>query len=503
MKIRNIFSIALASSMLFASCAKEAATDSFDNIKVDKTFVTFAVEGGSVDVTVNATEDWKFVIDENWPETISFNKGVKAKHDFYGNLTNADEDIKSRKASWVSASVLEGKAGVTKVSFTTEAFAGGREQTVAIVCGTHKQHIVLRQGNLDPETLTIEQVLAAPEGKNARVAGTVTGIYNTDYGNWYLTDGTNKLLVYGTLDKDGKEKNFSSLNIEEGDAIVVEGPISSYNGVNQLKNVTVVSHTKALVKVISETRTDVKLEGETFVVELEFKGDGLYPVVPEEYQDWISILGVKTEAGTPSKLDPNPASKAFVTVKVAANPSGTRKGAVNFTSSKSSATYSFTQIGGAWAKFDFNAGQCDFTIDNKVLPEGAKAIWATASYSGESYMKASGFINKACVAAESWLVSPVVNLTEAKSAKLLFTHALANLKGGKIEDHIALMVKKEADTEWTKVAIPDGPTGANYDKFDATVDLKDFVGNKIQFAFKYVSTTSFAPTWQIYKATVE
>ena len=502
MKIRNIFSLVLASSLLFASCAKEETTDSFDNIKVSATFVSLPADGGSVDLTVTATESWKFVIDENWPEKVKFNDGVKATHDFWGNLTNGAEDISSKEPSWVSASVLEGNAGVAKVTFTTTAFAGGREQTVAIVCGTHKQHVVLRQGNLDPETLSIEEALAAPEGKNARVKGTVTGIYNTTYGNWYLTDGTNKILVYGTLDKDGKEKNFSSLNIEEGDEVLIEGPISVYNGTNQLKNVTVVKHNKSLVKLISESRTDVAIEGETIVVELEYKGDGVCPVVPDAYQEWISILGVKTEAGEPSKLDPNPASKAFVTIKIAANPSGERKGAVNFSSSTSSVTYNFTQLGGAWARFDFNAGQCNFTIDNKVLPDGTNSIWATASYNGESYMKASGFISKKCVDSESWLISPVVNLTEAKSAKLTFTHALNNLKGGKIEDHIALMIKK-GDAEWTNVAIPKGPDGTNYNKFDASIDLKDFVGAKVQLAFKYVSTTEFAPTWQIYKATIE
>ena len=358
MKIRNIFSLVLASALLFTACDKEVATDSFDNIKVSSTFLTFPAKGGSVDLTVTTTEDWKFVRDENWPEKITFNTGVKVKHDFWGNVTNVAEDIASTTTSWVTASVLEGKSGEMKVTFTASAFAGGREQTVAIVCGSHKQHVVLRQGNLDPEKLSIEEALAAPEGKTVRVAGTVTGIYNTEYGNWYLTDGTKQILVYGTLDKEGKEKNFASLKIEEGDKIVVEGPISVYNSVNQLKNVTVIEHTKSLVKLISESKTDVKLEGETFVVELEFKGDGLYPVVPEEYQDWISILGVKTEAGKPTKLDPNPASKAFVTVKVAANAAGDRKGKIDFSSSSSSSdgkvntssvSYEFIQKGAIMA----------------------------------------------------------------------------------------------------------------------------------------------------------
>lgn len=97
----------------------------------------------------------------------------------------------------------------------------------------------------------------------------------------------------------------------------------------------------------------------------------------------------------------------------------------------------------------------------------------------------------------------MVDLTAEKSAKLVFTHALNNLKGGKINEHIFLMAKKEADTKWTALTIPNGPKGDSYDKFEASVDLKAFVGSKMQFAFVYKSTTACAPTWQIYNAKVE
>ena len=74
----------------------------------------------------------------------------------------------------------------------------------------------------------------------------------------------------------------------------------------------------------------------------------------------------------------------------------------------------------------------------------------------------------------------------------------------KINEHIFLMAKKEADSKWTALTIPAGPTGTSYDKFEAKdIDLKAFVGSKMQFAFVYKSTTACAPTWQIYNAKVE
>lgn len=54
------------------------------------------------------------------------------------------------------------------------------------------------------------------------MTGTVEDIYNTTYGNWYLRDKTGRLTIYGTLDKEGKAKNFASLGIENGDVVTVE-----------------------------------------------------------------------------------------------------------------------------------------------------------------------------------------------------------------------------------------------------------------------------------------
>ena len=61
------------------------------------------------------------------------------------------------------------------------------------------------------------------------------------YGNWYLTDETGTIYIYGTLDAKGNEKNFLSLGIEVGDIVTVEGPKTLYGTTDELVNVTVVS----------------------------------------------------------------------------------------------------------------------------------------------------------------------------------------------------------------------------------------------------------------------
>lgn len=509
MKIRNIFYLALASSLLFAGCVKEEATDSFENIKIDRTFVTIDAKGTPVDLTVTATEDWKFIVTDKWPQVFTFKKGedgktIKPKYDFWGTLTNlSDVDETKTKDAWVTPSVLSGKAGTTKVTLKASAFDGGREITIAMLCGTHKQHFVVRQGNLDPVKATCKEINeGAIVGASYNVSGIVTKLssYSTK-GGFSVNDGTSAkdVQVY----KSTKESIEDFPNVEVGDYVEFSGSWSSYNN---FENVNITKLEKALAKLLTEPKT-VKKTGEDIEFEVAFKGNGVEPSVPEEYQSWISLLGVKIREGEKTKLDPNPASIATISVRVAKNELKERKGKITVASSTSTVTYEFTQEGDAIVKFDFNKGVESFTIKDELHPEGLaanKTVWAIAEFGGESYMKASGFISKKQRDSESWLTSPVIDLTAEKNAKLTFTHALNNLKGGKIEEHIFLMAKKESDAKWTALTIPAGPKGDSYDKFDAKgIDLKAFVGSKMQFAFVYKSTTACAPTWQIYNAKVE
>ena len=351
MKFRNIITIALASSLVFAACTKEEATDSFEDIKVSSNFLTFSENGESKDIVVTSTQDWKFIVDENFPEVITLKKKdakdntISAKHDYYGNLLNEDSDIESRKDSWVKASVLEGKAGETTVKFTVEAYTAGRELTIAILSGTHKQYIVIRQGDLAPVTMTCKEILeSAQVGASYVVEGTVTKLGNySSYGAFYVNDGTTSsdVQIYNSTSQSINDYP----NVEVGDKVKFSGTWSSYKN---FESVEISELTKALAKVETESH-DVEKEGETFDVKISYKGNGLNPAVPEAYQDWISILSVTTKEGTKTKIDKNPADTAFVKIKVAPNQGGDREGQVNFTSSTSGSSsevyYSFTQKG--------------------------------------------------------------------------------------------------------------------------------------------------------------
>ena len=88
---------------------------------------------------------------------------------------------------------------------------------------------------------TCAEVIEGPDGTVYRVKGVVTSITNTTYGNWYLDDGTGEIYIYGTLDKDGKSKNFASWGLQVGDVVECVGPKYTFMNTVELVDVTILS----------------------------------------------------------------------------------------------------------------------------------------------------------------------------------------------------------------------------------------------------------------------
>ena len=144
----------------------------------------------------------------------------------------------------------------------------------------------------------------------------------------------------------------------------------------------------------------------------------------------------------------------------------------------------------------FAQSQGAFTIDNKQLPEGSDHVWAWDSYNEKAYMKASAYVGSA-KESESWLISPIVDLTKATKATLTFDHAINKINGDKTHD-MTLWVKESKVSEWTQLTIAEYPAGTDWNFVSAGVmDLSAYKGKKMQFAFKYVSSTASCGTWEI------
>lgn len=145
----------------------------------------------------------------------------------------------------------------------------------------------------------------------------------------------------------------------------------------------------------------------------------------------------------------------------------------------------------------FTTDQGDFTIKDVTLPEGSAYVWKWEQYqTNPPYMKASAFVGGANKAAESWLVSPNISLTDATKATLVFKHA--HKFGVDKTKELTLWATEVGQEAWEQLTIPTYASGDSWTMVSSgNIDLSKYAGKEIQFAFKYVSTTEGAPTWEV------
>jgi hypothetical protein len=328
MKLRYLFT-AVISALLFVSCSEDnEPAGNLGSISLSETYVSLPTEGGSATVAVSASQDWKF-------ENVIFSSET-GKTQLVTKKDTVD--------AWFTVSHVSGTAGQSELVFSAGAFEGGREVELQISVGGNTQFMMVRQGTAKAVMATCAQVIAGADGKTYRIKGTCTAIANTQYGNWYINDGTGEVYVYGTLDDKGATKNFASWGLEVGDVVELEGPKLTYGTTVELVDVTIIKITKSLVKVVSEEVTLGK-EGGELEVKVAFKGNGAYVSVPEECQSWIHLANTEYVAGKATKIEPNPADTAVFTFNVMANEEGARTGSVVFTSGTSEVAYNFSQEG--------------------------------------------------------------------------------------------------------------------------------------------------------------
>ena len=310
MKFKHIFAIAVA-AVAFASCSNDYEVDNLKGLTVSSSYVSLPEAGGSNTITINSNDAWTL-------DTIG--SAIKGK-------------------TWLNYSSLSGNAGESTLTIKAEATDNGRSAEIRLVSGTQVQRINIIQGLPVATPATCAEVIAGPDSKTYMVTGTVTAIANTTYGNFYLEDKTGKIYIYGTLDKDGNEKNFSSLGIEVGDEVTVSGPKETYGSTVELKNVTVTKITKSQVKVDSVYVGGVKssnlpLEGGEATAYVTCKGGGLTVSIPDEAKSWLSMSALKQSG-----------QSAVITFKATKNDGGARSAMVSFTSGKSTVTSTITQDG--------------------------------------------------------------------------------------------------------------------------------------------------------------
>lgn len=153
----------------------------------------------------------------------------------------------------------------------------------------------------------------------------------------------------------------------------------------------------------------------------------------------------------------------------------------------------------------FATGQGDFTIkDVKKPTEKPSEVWTFDSY---KYMKATAFYNDNGTfinnEAESWLISPEIDLT-AYSGDLKLSFDQVNRYFANNQTDATVQVTTDGGATWIQLSVSKYSSGDSWtDWATAECSLTPYAGKKIQFAFKYVSTSTKAGTWEIKNVKVE
>ena len=306
MKLNRLFLTLAAIAATAVSCVKDELAQ-LDEVQVSQSYIALPTEGGSIDVTVTATDSWE--------------------------ITNIPE--------WLTVAPASGVAGKTVVTFSAEATSATNESVLNLLCAGKTQLLTVLQmaDKVELPITSCAEVNAAEDGITFKIKGTITAIENTTYGNMYVTDETGSVYIYGTL-YEGAEKQFSKYGVEVGDIVVVEGPRGSYKGSPQLVNATILAIEKSLIKVesVDPETAELPIEGGILTVTLTAKGDGVEVVIPEENKSWISVSGMNV-SGT----------SAVVSFNIAENAGGDRSSELSFKTTKSGKEYtavtSFSQKG--------------------------------------------------------------------------------------------------------------------------------------------------------------
>lgn len=152
---------------------------------------------------------------------------------------------------------------------------------------------------------------------------------------------------------------------------------------------------------------------------------------------------------------------------------------------------------GALYSETFASGMGDFTIDNVTIPSAITSIFNADTQYG--YIKATGYADKTNFETEAYLVSPVFDATKASKLTANFDQVVnyfASIDAAKTE---ATIVARVEGGEWQTLTIPTYPEKLGWGPWVNTgdINLSAFDGKKFQIAFRYISTSGTAGTWEI------
>ncbi len=134
--------------------------------------------------------------------------------------------------------------------------------------------------------------------------------------------------------------------------------------------------------------------------------------------------------------------------------------------------------------------------------------WVSAAYPPDQYAKISGY-SGGNQDNEDWLISGPINLTGVTNASFNFRQTVRYING--LWDQVGVLVSSNwngtqagiSTAAWTPLSGYTLPSGTNYVFAESgKIDFSAYANKTINIAFRYLSTTTNAATWEIDRAEI-
>lgn len=492
MKYKSLFALAAASLTMVFACQKTTELGPEEiSLNPAETTHEFPEEGGEYVVELTATIDW--------------------------SVQGYDEDAQT----WLSINPSSGKASASPQTITIKAMANDRADRKAdlVFYGNimHKAELTVTQKGPEGEYagMTIAEFIEKADTENEYMLTGVVGDIATSekYWGFSLKDETGTISC-PFIGADAEE--FKAMDIHTGDKVSIKGVYEFYSSKSehQLSDGTVESHEPLDLESIQTVTVQQFLEAKDMFTMYRMTG-----TVTGSINANFASFDLEDETGTVYVYTVNNASEYGQKLK--SGDKVTIRGAYTEYNGKDEVVDCTIEsheqgqgggeepgedpdpVPGDWIYSNsFNKGIGDFTIDNKVMNDPLTWVWNhDASY---QCMKASAYVNNTNYESESWLISPVIDLSGKTSAYLTFEHATNFFNTSTLGDDASVYAKEEGAGDWTKVTGVTYPSSQGWTFVDAgDIDISAYAGKKMQFAFVYKSSSSKAGTWEVKNVVVK
>lgn len=198
-------------------------------------------------------------------------------------------------------------------------------------------------------TSTIVDVINGPEGEEYTVTGRVINIVNSTYGNYYISDDTGDLYIYGTKTPEGLYPRDAGgwytdyFGLVAGDIVTVTGPKTVYGGTVELVDCQILDVQRAPIGLVRDW-AEIPGTEYSFSVELRSAIDRLGVI---DIPDWVHIDSVEQfEASSYGVWD-------RVYLVADANPDSVqRSGGISFTDNTGNIAWYYVIQGPAVVEYD-------------------------------------------------------------------------------------------------------------------------------------------------------